>query len=64
MSIKGLIGGVTPDGSNTLDTYKIPTKFGLIVNRYKELRTSKLGQPTPDSEIFSMSKPVKVDNKF
>lgn len=64
MSIKGLIGGVAPDDRNTLDTYKIPTKFGLIVNRYKELRNSKLGQPTPDCELFSMSKPVIVDPKF
>ena len=45
--------------SNSLDNYKIPTKFGAIVDRYKQLKTQQWGGKDFDRDLDYMSKPVK-----
>lgn len=59
MSIKGLMRDEISGDSNSLDNYKIPTKFGAIVDRYKQLKTQQWGGKDFDRDLDYMSKPVK-----
>ena len=57
MSIKDLMGDSdTTSEKISLDGYKIPTKFGLIVDRCKELKTQQWGGKESDKNLNDMSK--------
>ena len=57
MSIKSLMGDSDIKTEKlSLEGYKIPTKFGLIVDRCKELKTQAWGGRESDKNLDDMSK--------
>jgi len=59
MSISDLIKDDVPDHTSSLNDFRIPTKFGLIVDRYNELRNQKWHRTPSEDELDYMSKPLK-----
>lgn len=62
MSIKNLMGGPISTTSRQINSKTIPTKFGAVISRYEQLKTTKWGQrETDDRGLDYMSKFFKSE---
>ena len=59
--INDLLKNSAQAGEERLSSYKFPNGMGVLMDRYRDLKTRKFGQRFEEKDLADMSKPLNTD---